>query len=376
MKNLNLYLILVFLCSCTGSQPIADNQILLTHPVKKTTGEVFLDHFELEAIMPIETTKDFLLSGINRVIYHKTKIIILDRSATSIFVIDANNGKVETHIHRKGRGPGESLNILDIAFDDKSEQILVFNDYYKLLYFDLKGSFLKEEKITDESFDEIVYDNGKVIFYNAGDGYGCFPHSVSFYDLQDKSWKKVGEDRKVDFPVRGYGRSLVKSKNIWFTPVLDFGLHRLNDGEIEVPYKLDQKPLSDEVREKSISDIVSFYREVSDRDILHSIHSIRETEKFIIFKSNRRDGFLMMSKKESKLFWEERVEDTNLGLESMRYFPHNGDDNRIMFVVNAYEWVERSPEDADNIPEQIRKKTDNVKVTEESNPILVFYKEK
>jgi hypothetical protein len=348
----------------------------LTHPVKQTAGEIFLDQFELESVIPIQTTKDFLLSGINRVICHKAKIIILDSNTTSIFVIDANTGKVEARISRKGRGPGESLHIIDIAFDERTEQILAFNDYNKLLYFNLNGAFLKEEKITDELFSEIICDSGKVIFYNASEGYGCFPYSTSSYDLQDKSWEKAGKDTKVDFPVRGYGCLLVRSKNIWFTPVLDFGLHLLNDGEIEIPYILDQKPLSDEVREKSVSDIASFYHEVSERDILYSIHSVRETERFIIFKSNRRNGFLMMNKKESKLFWEEYVKDANLGLELTRYFPHNSDDNRVMFVVHAYEWVERSLHNSDSTPEQTRKKIDNVKVTEESNPILIFYREK
>jgi hypothetical protein len=361
--------------SVQGNQPVTDSQIVLSHPVKKTTGEILHSSFELERIVPIETTQDFLLVGANRVIFHNNKIIILDRHTISIFVVDASTGKVETHIHRKGRGLGESRNICDIAFDDKLEQILVFNDYEKLLYFTLDGHFLKEESI-NELFDELTYDNNKVIFYNVGEGYGCFPYSVSFYDLPGKSWEKVGKDQKVDFPVRGYGCLLVKSKNIWFTPVLDFGLHRLNGNKIEVPYKLDQKPLSDELREKSISDIRSFYSEVADRDVLHSIHSIRESEKFIIFKSNRRTGFLMLNKNNSELYWESIVNDEHLGLELRSYFPHDGDDNRIMFVVSADEWLERTPQNTENIPEHLREKIDRVKVDEESNPVLIFYKEK
>ncbi|MDR1170813.1 MAG: 6-bladed beta-propeller, partial [Bacteroidales bacterium] len=291
-------------------------------------------------MVPVETTHDFLLADVDRVIFYKNKIIILDTGAASIFVVDASTGKVETHIHRKGRGPGDSMDIYDIAFDDRLEQILVFNNYKKLLYFALDGSFLKEEFITNESFNELTYDNGKAIFYNAGEGYGCFPYSLGIYDLQDHSWEEAGKDQKVDFPVRSYGCLLVKSKNIWFTPVLDFGLHRLNGNKIEVPYKLDQKPLSDELREKSISDILSFFREVADHDILHSINSIRETDHHIIFQTNR-SGFLMMNKKEPKLFLEESVKDAYLGLELIRYFPHDGDDNRIMFVVFADKWLER-----------------------------------
>jgi hypothetical protein len=270
MKKLSLYLVSIFLYSCTGNHPVTNNQIVLSHPVKKSAGEIFHRGFELERIVPVETTHDFLLASVDRVIFYKNKLIIFDKHTTSIFVVDASTGKVETHIHRKGRGPGDSMNIYDIAFDDRLEQILVFNNYKKLLYFALDGSFLKEEFIIDKLFDELLYDNNKVIFYNEGEGYGCFPYSLGIYDLQDHSWEEAGKDQKVDFPVRGYGCLLVKSKNIWFTPVLDFGLHRLDGSKIEVPYKLDQKPLSDELREKAISDIRSFFREVADHDILQN----------------------------------------------------------------------------------------------------------
>jgi hypothetical protein len=375
MKNIKVYLISLLFISCGSNRPVSDDQILLSLPVTQTTGQFFCSNFEIETIIPVETTQDFLLARINRVIFYKNKIIIADRQTTSVFVVDANTGKVETHIHRKGRGPGESMHICDVAFDDKLEQILVFNDYEKLLYFTLDGHFLKEEKI-DGLFENIVYNNGKLIFYNIGKGYSCYPYSLSIYDLHNQSWKQVGKDQKVDFHLRNYGRSIIKSKNIWFTPVLDFGLHVLNDDEIRIPYKLDiQQKLTEDLRKKAISDFPSFSSEIHERKILHSIASVRETDKFIIFKPNLY-GFLMMNKEDSKLFWEEYVEDPNLGLELRNYFPHDGDDNRIMFVVNADEWLKRSLANKDNVPEHLREKIDRVKVDEESNPVLIFYKEK
>jgi hypothetical protein len=84
----------------------------------------------------------------------------------------------------------------------------------------------------------------------------------------------------------------------------------------------------------------------------------------------------MLNKNNSELYWESIVNDEHLGLELRNYFPHDGDDNRIMFVVSADKWLERTPQNTENIPEHLREKIDRVKVDEESNPILVFYKEK
>jgi hypothetical protein len=375
MKNVNIYLIILFLSSCGGNRPVLDDQILLSLPVTQTTGQIFCNNFEIETIIPIETTSEIFFARFDRVIFYKNRIIIADQQTTSVFVVDASTGKVETHIQRKGRGPGESIRIRDIAFDDRLEQILLFNNSEKLLYFALDGSFLKEEKI-DGLFENIVYNNGKLIFYNIAKGYSCYPYSLSIYDLHNQSWSKAGKDQKVDSHLRNYGRSIIKSKNIWFTPMLDFGLHVLNDDEIRIPYKLDiQQRLTENLRQKAISDFPSFSGEIRERKILHTIASVRETDKFIIFKPNL-SGFLMMNKEDSNLFWEEYVEDPNLGLILRNYFPHDGDDNRIMFVINADEWLRRSLANKDNVPEHLREKIDRVKVDEESNPVLIFYKEK
>ena len=46
-----------------------------------------------------------------------------------------------------------------------------------------------------------------------------------------------------------------------------------------------------------------------------------------------------------------------------------------MFVVKPNEWLRRKPT-LQNVPEYLRTQIEMVKVDEESNPILVFYKEK
>jgi len=353
------------------------NGILLNVPDEETMGQYFLENFELEDLVPIETTNEFLLSGIkNDVIYYKEKIIIADQVTSSIFVVDAFTGKIETKICRRGRGPGESNIILSIAFDEINEKIIVYNDYKKLIFFGLDGSFIKEERAENFLYDNIIYDNGKIIFYDAGKGHGCLPYLISIYDIQDKTWKNIGNDKIVEFDLRQHGRLLIKSKNIWFAPVLDLGLYMLNDDEISVPYMLDKKPLDDNLRHESVynPDPFVFIKEVGNRNIMYCVHSIRETEKFIIFKTNKF-GFFMLNKNESKLCWVS-LYDERLGIELWTYYPHNGDDNRIMFVVDADKWLERTTQNADKIPEHLKEKIINIKVNEESNPILVFYKEK
>ena len=288
--------------------------------------------------------------------------------------MNAYTGKVETNILFSGRGPGESSQICDIAFDEKREQILAFNDYEKLVFFSLDGRFLKEERI-GKLYENITCVDDNIIFYNESNGYSCYPHTVNIYNIVNKEWKTIGQKKKVDFNVKGKGRIMVKSKNIWFTPILDYGLHVLAGDSIIVPYKLDVKrTITEDLQKMSVSDFPSFAREVQDRNILFSITSIRETEKYLIFNTNL--GFMMMDKNTLELHNSWCIDDEYLGLKLLNYFPHDGDDNKIMFIVQPDEWLQRKPYELDDMPEHLKTQIENVNMNEESNPLLVFYKEK
>jgi hypothetical protein len=364
------------LLSCTNEMKHSTECRTVSVSDQKAVDSWMNDHLELDEIIPIETTENYLLGHIKRVILYKDKLIVLDHDWPSIFVLDAHTGTVETHINRKGRGPGESNIIFDIAFDDQLEQILVFNDYKKLLYFDLNGNFLKEENV-DDFFENISYHNGNIIFCNVREGYSCFPHTIGIYNLAKKSWKKLGKKEKVDIPHRGYGRLLVKSRNIWFSPVLSLDLNILQDDTVKTLYHLDVKnKLPDELKKKAVSEMFSFWEETRERKILYSIQSIRETEKYLIFNTNL--SYMMIMNKNTMELYSARMQDKYLGISLLTYFPHDGDDNRMMFVATSDEWMRRKPYDGDDMPEKLKAGIEKVKLHQdyESNPILVFYKEK
>ena len=364
---------MVCLLSCkTNNEP--SEGISISVPDQQIVDSYMNDHFELDKIISIETSNDYVIGYIRRIIFHKDKLIILDGKWPGIFVVNANTGKIETHINRKGRGPGESNVICDIAYNDDLEQILAFNDYKKLLYFDLSGNFLKEENI-DGLFENISYNNGNIIFYNIGEGYSSYPHTITLYNPANKSFKKLGEEKKVNFPYRGYGLLLVKSKNIWFSPLLSLDMNTLQGEIINTSYHLDVKnKLTEELKEKATSDILYFLSDTRERSILFGIQSIRETEKHLIFNTNLSD-LMMMNKNTLELHRARMMEDALLGMRLINYFPHDGDDNRIMFIVQPNEWF-RSKPDLQNMPENIKKQIDMVDIVGDSNPILVFYKEK
>ena len=374
--------VLFLLFSCETPRYFSNADILIAQPEVSTSGQTWIrNNLELDRLVQIETTESYLMGDlIRRVILHKDKLIILDKRTHTVFVVNAHTGKVEIHINRRGRGPGESRFIIDIAFDCVNEQILVYNDYQNLIYFSLDGEFLKQEKVNDKLYTNILYDNDNLIFYKHAMGDYSYPFLIDIFNLSNRTWKTLGAEHRVKFDIQLPNPFIVKSKNIWFVPVLDMGLHLLDGDTIKIPYGLDvRNPLTNEILKKyqRSDDHRVFSSEIRDRGILWGIQGVRETENYIVFSTNI--GIMMMDKRSFEIHATMWMFDEYLGINhsSFKYLAHDGNDNRIMFIVDHNQWLGRNPTEQD-IPEHLKTQIETVKLDEkiESNPILVFYKEK
>jgi hypothetical protein len=376
MKQFIIFLLIISVVSCANKKTEdRSSQILIiqkqTHNGMHTDEGVFSEYFEVESIVPIETQDSFLISTINKVICADDNIIILDNNSC-IFVIDSRTGKAKLCIDRKGHGPGESKIICDITFNPVSRNIIALNDFEKILFFDLDGNFLYDEP-AKKLYGNIVYDRGNLILYNVGEGYGCHPYFIDIYNIQNKTWIHKGDDKKIEFPFRQYGRQIVKSRQIWFASPLGYQIGKImEDYELKFPYTLKpENPITPDLIESATSNMSSFFSKTRRDKIIYGVSSIRETDNFLIFKTNIFE-FLIMNKNTLTLAGYERLFDRNLG-RLANYYPHDGDDNRVMFIFQASEWLMRRAQD---VPAHIQFMIDSVKVDEDSNPILVFYKEK
>jgi hypothetical protein len=372
MKYLLTLFALLIVISCANKKSIEDLSQIVLDIDNIATKEVFTEYFEIKSIVPIETKNDFLISNIKKVIYDQDNIIILTTNSC-IFVVDSHTGNAKLAIDRKGNGPGESKLIRDITFDPVLHNIIVMNDYNKLLFFNLKGDFLYEE-LLKKDYENIVYDNGNVIMYNHGEGYSCYPYFIDIYNLQNKTMIHEGLDTKIDFSFRQYGRQIVRSKNIWFAPPLGFQIGKITkDNKLEFPYILEtEKRITEDLIKLSISNPASFHATVRSDKIIYGVSSVRETNNFILFKTNIL-RFIVLNKN-TLTMTTEMVYDKNLGMRLFNYYPHDGDDNSVMFIVQPNEWMER--EKNEDVSPYLQTLIDSVKVVEDSNPILIFYKEK
>ncbi|HLT87009.1 MAG TPA: 6-bladed beta-propeller [Sphingobacterium sp.] len=343
---------------------------ILEVPAAPSEEGFFGNHFELDEVIRIETHENFLVSDIKRLIRYQDKVILLSGQNNTIFIINSKGGRIEQTIHRIGSGPGEYRTILDVAFDEESKQIAVYNDYGKVLFFNLTGDFISDLAV-DGTFEGVSCYDGKLIFFNKLEGYAYKPKFVKIFHLDDKSWEEIGDVKNtIEFPVRSYGRPIVKSVRLWLAAPLNFILSSYEENRLEPIYELaiPNSNISDNLMELSVSDPRKFFGEVSKNKLIYGIHSIRETEDYIVFRSNQ-EGIFILDKNTDRVYWDKYVEEKALAMKLTQYYPHDGDDDKIMFVVSA-----------DYYTENLRNYADKGEIVEEvkndDNPLLLFYKQK
>lgn len=345
----------------------------LAFPTENSDG-YFGDHFALDRIVPIETTDDFLISGLNKVINLGNDLLLFSAQEGIVALIDAFSGKVQMVIRRKGNGPGESNRVLDVAYDELSGNIFIYNDYGKLLTFSREGKFLSEMQV-DGFYENIFCKEGKVFFHSLLEGYACLPYHFAVYDLSSEQWSEMENDKKVEFPIRSWSRLLTASKHVWITAPLDGCLYRLEENGLQPIYRVNIPDLAyaDDFLDEAKSDPARFIQKVAKEDIIHGINSVRETAQYLVFRTNR-NSFLFLEKKTGKIFMDNFMWEELGRLSPREYYSHDGDDNCLMFILAAINFDAQVF--ASVCSEGWKERLESMDVVEDDNPVLIFFREK
>lgn len=124
-----------------------------------------VDKFQL---IPLTNEPNHLLGDIDKVLFNDSFIFVMDQFITnSLQIFDRNSGKELYYLGSTGDGPGEFRDIYDFDIDRKNQIIYLFDGKLsKILAFDFKGKFIKENKIPIRAGNFRRFENGEFIFYS------------------------------------------------------------------------------------------------------------------------------------------------------------------------------------------------------------------
>jgi len=177
MKKLSRFLIisLILLGGCQSNSQkarmkdgIAVIDISKNYPAKEINSNLIVGR----EYVPLETTKDTILgvgAGIN---YVSEKYIVITESRMGIYIFD-RNGKIVSHISRRGRGQEEYTVMSSVVFDEKNKEIFVFSnagigEVGQILVYSIAG----EHKRTigypaDLELTAYDFDNENILVYDS-----------------------------------------------------------------------------------------------------------------------------------------------------------------------------------------------------------------
>lgn len=360
--------LLVINCNSTSSTGYESNILTLEFP-DNPNSNLISENLLLSKIVALETVDASLIRHIKRVIKHDDKLIVLN-SGIEVLIFN-KEGEFLNKINKRGNGPTEYTNIVDIALDDNSENIIIYSDNFKLLVFDLMGNYVSQVNTIDKGkiYERIVYDNDLLYFFNPLNRKD--ENLIEVFNLKNNEYtENMFSDKSIDFMLRPMGVSIVKSKAIWYVLPLS---NKLSSITKQIKYKIDidNFGVSRKVLDLQYKDQKKFMSEIYESKTCYGLSSIRETDQSIYFRSNRHD-FIKLDKMNNHIEWMQFSDDPYNKIKNMNYFPHDADDNEIMFIAS-----QDSFDDFDLLIDYdhlAQKDMKNI-LEEDMNPILVFYKE-
>lgn len=129
-------------------------QINVEAMIGKEAIEMF-QNVDSASLVNIETTNECLISEIKSILVSKENIYIVDAFQGGSIVILDRKGKFIKRIN-VGPGPEEISQLVKMAFNKKTNELIVYHGYY-FSYYTSNGTFLKSEKlpIAAHSFEKI-----------------------------------------------------------------------------------------------------------------------------------------------------------------------------------------------------------------------------
>lgn len=144
-KYLIALLSIYFLFSCNSSRN-KDTGIVYVININEAGNNAFYSMFDSVTYTPLETIKENEIGQIDRILYHNEKYIIMDRLTNKIFIFN-DDGKYYSTIDAIGNGPGEYVQITDIAIDKFNDIIKIQDSMQgKIISYDLDSHYIGEVK--------------------------------------------------------------------------------------------------------------------------------------------------------------------------------------------------------------------------------------
>lgn len=195
-----MYLIFNLLFISCQSDHMDDNLVveLLTENILNNPVPIPLSTVaESSSYIIIDTTGGHYLSDL-RMIRNAGDDYLLVDSREIVYIIDST-GRVKNKFQHKGDGPGEYLEIDDIAVDPKNQNIyLKARQLIKIIKYDARGNLLGEIPVRDCYINKLAFTDSNLIGISSFPTFLGYERSPDFFFIYDRNLKLINS---IDHPL-------------------------------------------------------------------------------------------------------------------------------------------------------------------------------
>jgi len=376
-RFLLLFGCIVFIFSgCVSVGSINDSNAIKAELDSKMTSLIDTTLFKSRKIVVLETVNQSLINSVTRILTYKDTLFIFDKRNQKVFVFK-DNGKFISTIERKGQGPTEYSQLLDVCFDESTKQLIFLSSIpRKLLYFNLQGKFIKEQPL-DLLFTELKADK-EFIYLLRSSSSNNVQNEYSLYVMNKKTGvitEKFSAVWEIN-SINSGGKAMVAGKDILFSRRFDNMIYRLKNGDVEPFYSLDfgKSNLPEDIKDKQYSPI-DFAKECSNRNVIYSITNPFNTDKYLFFTTNIPSIYsLKAHTKVIKQYHD--LFDSEIRIGKSNYIPVEGKTSRIAVEYNVGN-LKRGLDVISSVSKNMdsyKKKVDLTNgLSADSNPVLFIY---
>jgi hypothetical protein len=201
----------------------------------------------LTKLLKLETTDECLIGEVNKIIINDSSIFILDSRITKrVYEFNLIKGDFIRSYGRYGKGPGEYLYPIDFNIDKETNRLVILDNHKaKLLFYDLKGSFINSTRLSFRATSFLIEDESRYIYY-AGASPNEFNKEIDKYQIiiGDKngllSYKSlVLSDQQMKFEAIGLNSIVSYNNSTMFHSRMDNIIYKIEKNEISQAIKLD-----------------------------------------------------------------------------------------------------------------------------------------
>lgn len=306
-----------------------------------------------------------LIGTINKLIFFKDKIILLDKLTNTVFLLN-EDGSFNTKIHNIGKANGEFIKIGDICLDEDNQLIIIKDvQLKKVLYYDFMGQFVKAIRTPIWAKEFAQMENGGFCLLTLGNNFSGYRvlFTDSLHQLASKSLPS-----KYRYKLNFFSHSLMhrREDNICFSYPFSNSFFGANKDSIWLKYHLNFGKNGFRYIPEKHTTFNDF--DVDRKDLWFSLGGFIENEKYALFSLNR--GSIGATCIWSKEFHHSQLYNFKLKDSFIIPFSRNIHNGYFVSVIPS-EWLVRYKNE---LTKEYGLEAFYDEFSENSNPVLLYFK--